>query len=79
MKKTSHIFFIEKKFIVCKNCLENHLNIIFNNRANAFKQDKFIGFEYYSRPIHIFQNYYINDYEIIELLESLNIINLISK
>ena len=79
LKKTSHIFFIEKKFIVCKNCLENHLNIIFNNRANAFKQDKFIGFEYYSRPIHIFQNYYINDYEIIELLESLNIINLISK
>ena len=79
LKKTSHIFFIEKKFIICKNCLENHLNIIFNNRSNAFKKDEFIGFEYYSRPIHMFGNYYINDFEIIELLESLNIINVISK
>ena len=34
-----------------------------------------MGLEYYTRPIHICDNYYIDDLEIIELLESFNILN----
>ena len=73
--KTEHILFIEKKFIVCKNCLENHLSYACNFRAEEFKNSGFLGLEYYTRPIHLRDNYYIDDLEIIELLESLNIIN----
>ena len=74
-KETEHILFIEKKFIICKKCLEDHLSSICNFRADAFKEDGFLGLEYYTRPILICDNYYIDDLEIIELLESLNILN----
>ena len=74
IKKTTHILFVEKKFIICKNCLEDHLSYACNFRADAFKQNGFIGLEYYTRPIHLCQNYYINDLEVIELLESSNIL-----
>ena len=72
---TEHIFFVEKKFIICKKCLEDHLSYACNFRADAFKEDGFIGLEYYTRPIYLCHNYYIDDLEIMELLESLNLIN----
>ena len=75
VKKTTYILFIEKKFIICKNCLEDHLSYACNFRADAFKQNGFIGLEYYTRPIHLCDNYYINDLEVIELLESFNILS----
>ena len=75
VKKTVNILFLEKKFIICKNCLEDHLSYVCNFRADAFKEDGFLGLEYYTRPIHICDNYYIDDLEIIELLESFNILN----
>ena len=74
-KKTENILFIEKKFILCKNCLEDHLSYACNFRADAFKEGGFLGLEYYTRPIKLCDNYYIDDLEIMELLESLNIIN----
>ena len=74
-KETEQILFIEKKFKICKICLEDHLSYACNFRADAFKEDGFIGLEYYTRPILICDNYYIDDLEIIELLESLNILN----
>ena len=76
-KDTEHILFLEKKFIICKNCLEDHLSDVCNFRADAFKEDGFIGLEYYTRPIHLCDNYYIDDLEIIELLESLNLVNIL--
>ena len=75
VKKTTHILFVEKKFIICKNCLEDHLSYACNFRADAFKKDGFIGLEYYTRPIHLCDNYYINDLEVIELLESFNLLS----
>ena len=75
VQETEHILFIEKKFIICKNCLEEHLSYACNFRADAFKENGFIGLEYYTRPIFLCENYYIDDLEIIELLESLNLIN----
>jgi len=79
VKKTTHILFVEKKFIICKNCLEDHLSYACNFRADAFKQDGFIGLEYYTRPIHLCDNYYINDLEVIELLESFNLLCALSQ
>ena len=74
-KETEHILFLEKKFIICKNCLEDHLSYICNTRADNFKEDGFLGLEYYTRPIHLCDNFYIDDLEIIELLESINLLN----
>ena len=74
-KPTEQIVFLEKKFKICKSCLEDHLSNVCNFRADSFKEDGFIGLEYYTRPIHLSDNYYINDLEIIELLESLNLLN----
>ena len=67
---TEHILFIEKKFVICKACLEDALTKICNFRADAFQKNGFLGVEYYTRPINIGDSYYIDDYEIIELLES---------
>ena len=44
-KKTEHILFIEKKFIVCKNCLEDHLSYACNFRAEEFKNGGFLSFK----------------------------------
>ena len=67
---TEHILFIEKKYVICKLCLEDALTKICNFRADAFQKNGFLGVEYYTRPINIGDSYYIDDYEIIELLES---------
>ena len=73
-KNTEHILFIEKKFIVCKICLENILSKICTFRSDSFEKDGFLGVEYYTRPINLEGSYYIDEYEIIELLESVNIL-----
>ena len=75
-KPTEQIVFLEKKFKICKICLENKLSDICNFRADSFKEDGFIGLEYYTRPIHFNENYYIDDLEIFELLE-FNLINIL--
>ena len=68
-KERDHILFIEKKFIICKICLEKILSKICNFRSDNFEKDGFFGVEYYTRPINLKDQYYIDDYEIIELLE----------
>ena len=74
---TEHIMFLEKKFIICKFCLENYLTKICNFRADAFERNGFLGLEYYTRPINLVGNYYIDDYEIIELIESGNLLEIL--
>ena len=74
-----HILFLEKKFIVCKNCLEFFLSKICNFRSDSFEKDGFFGVEYYTRPIKLQGSYYIDDYEIIELLDNNILATLISK
>ena len=76
-KPTEQIVFLEKKFRICKKCLEDHLSNVCNFRSDSFKEDGYIGLEYYTRPIHLNENYYIDDLEIIELLESLNLSNVL--
>lgn len=66
---TEHILFIDKKYFVCKFCLENALTKICNFRSDSFMKNGFLGSEYYTRPIQLQGSYYIDDYEIIELLE----------
>ena len=76
-KDTEHILFIEKKYIVCKDCLESYLRKLFNFRADSLKKDGFLVIEYYTRPINLEGSYYIDDYEIIELLENTNILGIL--
>ena len=77
--ETDHFLFIEKKFIICKFCLEKLLSKIFNFRSDYFEKDGFLGIEYYTRPINLEGQYYIDDYEIIELLEGNMLETLIQK
>ena len=74
-----HILFLEKKFIICKSCLENFLSKICNFRSDSFEKNGFFGIEYYTRPIHLQGSYYIDDYEIIELIYSNILETLIQK
>ena len=74
-KDTKHIVFLQKKFIVCLPCLQNYLTEIIKERKINFSKDYYFGTEYYSRKIHIQDEFYLDDYEYIELLEDKNIIN----
>ena len=74
-KDTKHIIFLQKKFIVCHPCLQNYLNEILNERKSNFSKDKHFSLEYYSRKIHIQDDFYLDDYEYIELFEEKNIVN----
>ena len=75
---TEHILFLEKRYVICKLCLEYVLTKIFNFRADAFQKNGFLGVEYYTRPINVGDSYYIDDYEIIELLEA-NILEILTQ
>ena len=66
-KETIHILFIEKKFMVCKGCFTSYVNKILKNRAKYFEKDYYNGLEHYNKPIHLQNDYYIDNYEIIEL------------
>ena len=75
-KETRHIIFLRKKFIVCEPCLKNYLmNEILKERKASFLEEKCFGKEYYSRPIHLKGDFYLDDYEYIEIFEESNIIN----
>ena len=75
-KDTTHIVFLRKKFIVCAECLNAYIkNEIIKERYKQFINDKCFGIEYYSRPIHLQDDFYLDDYEFIEIYEDKNIIN----
>ena len=74
-KDTKHIVFLQKKFIVCHPCLQNYLSEVLKERKGYFSKDKYFGLEYYSRKIHIQDDFYLDDYEYIELFEDKNITN----
>ena len=74
-KLTKHVVFLKKKFIVCIPCLLDHLNEKIKTRSENFFADKCLGQEYYSRPIHLQDDFYIDDFEYSELIEEDNIIN----
>ena len=75
-KDTKHLVFLRKKFIVCKPCLINYIEQkILKERKNNFSKEKCFGAEYYTRKIHLQDDFYLDDYEYIELFEDKNIIN----
>jgi hypothetical protein len=67
---TNHIVFLQKKFICCENCLNEHFELIIKNRAESLKKVSFFGIEYYSRKIHLQGKYYLDNEDIIELYEN---------
>ena len=72
-KDTKHLVFLRRKFIVCQPCLYNYITYnILKERKISFVQDKCFGLEYYCRPIHLQDEFYIDDYEYIELIEQKN-------
>ena len=66
-KKTEQQIFLEKKFIICKNCLDSHINTIIKKRIENFEKEEYNGLEYYNRPIHLQDDYYIDNSDIIQL------------
>ena len=74
-KGQKYIIFLKKNFKVCKNCLEKYINKISSFRNESLNNDNYIGQEFYSRPFHLKDNYYLNDFEFIEIKEEVNIIN----
>ena len=74
-KGQKYIIFLKKNFKVCKKCLEKYINKISSFRNESLNNDNYIGQEYYSRPFHLKDNYFLNDFEFIEIKEEVNIIN----
>ena len=74
-KGQKYIIFLKQNFKVCKNCLEKYINKISSFRNESLNNDNYIGQEYYSRPFHLKDNYFLNDIEFIEIKEETNIIN----
>ena len=74
-EETEKIVFLRKKFVICEPCLKRKINEIINNRKKAFFEEKCYGKEYYSRKIHLQGDFYIDDYEFIEIFEEINISN----
>ena len=74
--ETEQVIFLQKKFIICKPCLISHVDKIIMKRTLSLNNEDYYGFEYYNRPIHLQDDYYINNYEIIELKKE-NISNLL--
>ena len=76
-KETEHIAFTKKKFIVCFSCLSNHIKEVIKKRCEYFFEEKCLGQEYYSRPIHLQDEFYIDDFDLAEISEEGNILNTI--
>ena len=74
-KETKHMVFLKKKFIVCIPCLLDNFKEKIKKRSEYFFEDECLGQEYYSRPIHLQGEFYIDDYEYSELIDDDNIIN----
>ena len=79
-KDTQHIVFLRKKFIACIPCLIEFLTKnVLNERRNKFMEKHCFGAEYYSRPIQLEEDFYLDDYEFIEIFEEKNIITDLTK
>ena len=74
-QETDHLCFIKKRFIVCIPCLLSHIKEKIKIRSGYFFEEKCLGQEYYSRPIHLQDDFYIDDFEFIEIFQEYNIIN----
>ena len=66
--------FIKRKFLACIPCLDAFLKKIIKIRKASCSKEKYSNFEYYTRPIHLQDDYYIDDFDCIELISN-NIIN----
>ena len=78
-KDTKHVVLLRKNVIICLPCIYNF--IIFNilkERKSQFFKEKCFGSEYYSRQIHLQDDFYLDDYEFIEIFEDKNIITELS-
>ena len=75
---TNHIVFLRKQFMVCIQCLFNKIKQIFKERRKEFYKGKCFGIEYYCRPIHLQDDFYLDDYEFIELFSEKNMIKELS-
>ena len=74
-EKTNQLIFLQKKFIICNICLRQHIKDIFYKRGVSLINNKFNGIEYSTRPIHLEKKYYIEEDDLIEILENSNTIN----
>ena len=79
-KDTKHLAFLRKKFIVCLPCLVGFIsNNVLKERRTKFLEKNCFGSEYYARPIHLEDDFYLDDYEFIEIFEDKNMINELSQ
>ena len=76
-KETEQIIFLQQKFTCCSTCLNEHIHKIISKRAKALYLSNFIGTEYATRPIHLKDNFYISNYDYIELYQNNDMINAI--
>lgn len=76
-KETEQIIFLKQKFTCCSTCLNEHIHKIISKRAKALYLSNFIGTEYATRPIHLKDNFYISNYDYIELYQNTDMINAI--
>ena len=76
--ENEQVIFLQKKFIICKPCLISHLDKMIMNRTLNIKNENYYRLEYFNRPIHLQDDYYIDNYEIIELKKE-NVANLLFK
>ena len=74
-KKTGQLAFLEKKIKICEECLQKYIVKIIGLRAKNFINENCFGKEFYSRPMKLQDDYYLDDYEFIELIEDKNLIN----
>ena len=72
-QETKHLVFLRKKFIMCQPCLYNYIMYnILKERKIKFAENKCFGKEFYCRPIHLQDEFYMDDYEFIELVDQKN-------
>ena len=74
-KNNEFVVFLEKKIMVCKNCLNDYINELSIKRKEALLKDNYIGKEYYSRAMKLNEEKNLDDFEFIELKEDYNMIN----
>ena len=74
-KNDIFIFLVEKKIKICKTCLNDYIDEISNTRKESLIKNNYIGKEFYTRPILLKSDFYLNDFEFIEIKEDYNMIN----
>ena len=73
-KVTEHMVFIKRKFLACIPCLDSYIKKIVSIRKASCFNEKCSNLEYYTRPIHLQDDYDIDDFDVMELIKN-NIIN----